>query len=64
MAQLNGTAEREWFDEIHGTRYSNGLIGLLEYFNRWQPAELASSFQIADPSDWPALRRFAARRSN
>jgi hypothetical protein len=42
-------SEREWFEAIHRTQYSNGLIGVQQY-------------RIADARDWPLLRRFAARR--
>jgi len=54
--------EREWFDAIHHTRYSNGVIGLREMFQRWQPESIPLPFQIADKEDWPVLRRFASRR--
>jgi hypothetical protein len=54
--------EREWIEAIHRTRYSNGVIGLHEYFQRWQPASVAEPFRVADERDWPVLRRFAARR--
>ena len=54
--------EREWFDAIHRTRYSNGVIGLHEMFQRWQPQSIPPPFQIADKPDWPVLRRFVARR--
>ncbi len=53
--------EREWFEAVHRTRYSNGVIGLHEMFQRWQPAEMPLPLQIADKVDWPVLRRFAAR---
>ena len=54
--------EREWFEAIHRTRYSNGVIGLYEHFQRWQPASIPEPFRVADEHDWPVLRRFAARR--
>jgi hypothetical protein len=54
--------EREWFETIHRTRYSNGVIGLYEYFQRWQPASIPEPFRVADEQDWPVLLRFAARR--
>ncbi len=54
--------EREWFETIHRTRYSNGIIGLYEYFRRWQPDSIPEPFRVADEQDWPVLRRFAARR--
>lgn len=54
--------EREWFEAIHRTRYSNGIIGLHEHFQRWQPEGVAPVFRVADERDWPVLRRFAARR--
>jgi len=55
-------SEREWFDAIHRTRYSNGVIGLHEMFQRWQTESIPPLFQIADAQDWPVLRRFVARR--
>ncbi|HVV47369.1 MAG TPA: alkaline phosphatase family protein, partial [Bryobacteraceae bacterium] len=30
-------SEREWFDAVHRTHYSNAIIGLEEYFAPWQP---------------------------
>jgi hypothetical protein len=54
--------EREWLEAIHRTRYSNGVIGLYEYFQRWQPASIPAPFRVADEEDWPVLRRFALRR--
>jgi hypothetical protein len=54
--------EREWFEAVHRTRYSNGVIGLHEMFQRWQPESTPLPFQIADKDDWPVLRRFARRR--
>jgi hypothetical protein len=30
-------SEREWFDAVHRTRYSNAVIGLDEYFRPWEP---------------------------
>ena len=54
--------EREWFEAIHRTRYSNGVIGLYEYFQRSQPESIPGPFRVADEQDWPKLRRFAARR--
>jgi hypothetical protein len=54
--------EREWFETIHRTRYSNGVIGLYEYFQRSQPESIPEPFRVADERDWPVLRRFAARR--
>jgi len=54
--------EREWFEAVHRTRYSNGVIGLHEMFQRWQPESISLPFQIADKDDWPVLRRFAERR--
>lgn len=55
-------SEREWFDAIHRTQYSNGLIGVQQYFAPWEPAEVPAVFRSADARDWPLLRRFAARR--
>jgi hypothetical protein len=55
-------SEQEWFEAIHRTRYSNGLIGLHEYFQRWQMESLPTVFQIANADDWPVLRRYVARR--
>jgi len=54
--------EREWFEAVHRTQYSNGVIGLHEMFQRWQPEAIPLPFQIADKEDWPVLRRFAERR--
>lgn len=54
-------SEREWFEAIHRTRYSNALIGLAEYFAPWEPAAVPSIFRLADERDWPVLRRFAMR---
>ncbi len=54
--------EREWFEAIHGTRYSNGVIGLHEYFQRWQPASIPAPFRVAEEQDWPVLQRFAERK--
>jgi Type I phosphodiesterase / nucleotide pyrophosphatase len=54
--------ERDWFEAVHRTRYSNGIIGLHEYFQRAQPASVPEPFRVADEHDWPVLRRFAARR--
>jgi Type I phosphodiesterase / nucleotide pyrophosphatase len=54
--------EREWLEAVHRTRYSNGVIGLWEMFQRWQPESTPMPFQIADKEDWPVLRRFAERR--
>jgi hypothetical protein len=54
--------EREWFEAIHRTRYSNGIIGLHEYFLRSQPVSVPEVFRVAEQQDWPILRRFAATR--
>jgi hypothetical protein len=54
--------EQEWFEAIHRTRYSNGVIGLHEMFQHWQPESIPLPFQIAEHDDWPVLRRFAERR--
>ena len=48
--------EREWFEAIHRTRYSNGVVGLYECFQRSQPASIPEPFRIADERDWPLLR--------
>ncbi len=53
--------EQEWFEAVHRTRYSNGVIGLHEMFQRWQPESIPVPFQIADKDDWPVLRRFIER---
>jgi hypothetical protein len=54
--------EQEWFEAVHRTRYSNGVIGLHEMFQRWQPESTPLLFQIAEKDDWPVLRRYAERR--
>jgi hypothetical protein len=54
--------EREWFEAVHRTRYSNGIIGLHEMFQRWQPESIPEPFEISDKQDCPVLRRFANRR--
>jgi hypothetical protein len=55
--------EREWFQAIHRTRYSNGVIGLNEYFQGWSPMELSPLFEgAADGRDRETLRRFVQRR--
>jgi hypothetical protein len=46
-------SEREWFEAIHRTRYSNAVIGLEEYFHPWQPESA--------PTDDQLLKRFTAR---
>ena len=46
-------SEREWFDAVYRTRYSNAVIGLDEYFRPWEPESLATGE--------PLLRRFTAR---
>jgi hypothetical protein len=55
-------SEREWFEAIHRTHYSNGVIGLHEMFQRWQPESVPPIFQITDKEDWPVLRRLAERK--
>lgn len=55
-------SEREWLEATHRTRYSNGVIGLHEYFAPWEPASVPPIFRIAEERDWPVLRRFAVRR--
>ena len=44
-------SEREWFEAVHRTRYSNAVIGLEEYFQPWQ----------TEARDEPLLKRFTAR---
>ena len=46
-------SEREWFEAVHRTRYSNAVIGLEEYFQPWTPEALATGD--------PLLKRFTAR---
>ena len=54
-------SEREWLEAIHRTRYSNGLIGLSDYFRPWEPPPgVPEIFRVADEPDWPVLQRFAA----
>ena len=43
-------AEREWFDAMHRTRYSNGMIGLHEMFQRWQPESLPRAISSRRPT--------------
>jgi hypothetical protein len=57
----NWHSEREWFDAVHRTRYSNAVIGLDEYFRSWKPESLAAGLQLAPRQDWPTLMRFMAR---
>ena len=54
--------EQEWFEAIHRTRYSNGVIGLHEMFQHWQPESIPLPLQVTDQNDWPVLRRLAERR--
>ena len=54
-------SERAWFDAIHRTRYSNGLIGLHEFFALWQPDFVPAIFGPTSETDGPLLRRFAIR---
>jgi hypothetical protein len=53
-------SELDWFRATMRTRYSNGLIGLLEYFS---PLRLGNSSPLweAAGDDTPMLRRFAER---
>jgi hypothetical protein len=46
-------SERDWFEAVHRTRYSNAVIGLEEYFQPWAPESLET--------DDPLLKRFTAR---
>lgn len=54
-------SEREWFNAVYRTRYSNAVIGLHEYFRAWQPDAVPDVFKVAPEQDWPLLERFAAR---
>jgi hypothetical protein len=55
-------SEREWLNATHRTRYSNAVIGLDEYFRRWEPDSLPPAFRAAaDQHDWPLLQRFIGR---
>ena len=54
-------AEREWFEAVCRTKYSNAIAGLLEQFG--QPFTLAGGelWEGAAPEDERALRRFVLR---
>jgi len=55
-------SERDWLNATHRTRYSNALIGLDEYFRRWEPDSVPPAFRaVANEADWPLLQRFTAR---
>jgi hypothetical protein len=55
-------SEREWLNATHRTKYSNVVIGLNEYFRRWEPDSVPPGFRAgAAEQDWPVLRRFTAR---
>jgi hypothetical protein len=56
-------SEREWLNATHRAKYSNGVIGLAEYFRHWEPDSLAPLLRAAaNQQDCPLLRRFTARR--
>jgi hypothetical protein len=56
-------SEREWLNATHRTKYSNAIIGLNEYFRRWQPVSVPPTFRAAaDEKDWRLLQRLAERR--
>lgn len=52
--------EEEWFRATHRTRYSNGVIGLVEHFGPVAIGERSSLWEGAG-QDAPLLRRFAQR---
>jgi hypothetical protein len=55
-------SEREWLNATHRTKYSNAVIGLNEYFRRWEPDSVPPVFRaVANEQDWPLLRRLAER---
>ncbi len=55
-------SEREWFNATHRTKYSNAVIGINEYFRRWEPDSVPPDFRaVANEQDWPLLQRFTAR---
>src|SRR4029077_20613567 len=62
-ARLNAWhSEREWLNATHRTKYSNAVIGLNEYFRRWEPGSVPPTFlAVANEQDWPLLRRLAER---
>ena len=54
-------SEREWLNATHRTRYSNAVIGLNEYFRRWEPDSVPPAFRAAaDEQDWRLLRQVGA----
>jgi hypothetical protein len=56
-------SEREWLNATHRTRYSNAVIGLDEYFRRWEPDSVPPACRAAaDEQDWRLLQRFTMRR--
>jgi len=55
-------SEREWLNATHRTKYSNAVIGLDEYFRRWEPDSVPPAFRaVANEQDCPLLRRLAER---
>jgi hypothetical protein len=55
-------SEREWLNATHRTKYSNAVIGLNEYFRRWEPDSVPPTFRaVANEQDWPLLQQFTAR---
>jgi len=55
-------SEREWLNATHRTKYSNAVIGLNEYFRRWEPDSVPPLFRaVANEQDWPLLRQFTTR---
>jgi hypothetical protein len=55
-------SEREWLNATHRTKYSNAVVGLSEYFRRWEPDSVPPTFRaVANEQDWPLLRRLAER---
>jgi hypothetical protein len=55
-------SEREWLNATHRTTYSNGVIGLDEYFRRWETDSVPPTFRaMENEQDWPVLRRLTAR---
>ncbi len=58
-------SETDWMEAIHRTRYSNGLVGLHEFFAPWNPTSEPPIFNVsggeAGAKDAPLLLRFATR---
>ncbi len=52
--------EREWFEAVHETEYSNGIIGITEQFV--QNPGLGRFYEDASPQDRPLLERLEQRR--